>query len=334
MLRVPAAAVVLVAVLAGCGGADDSSAPATGYGRAQASVAAADASRAHFEWTDRAAIAALGDPERYSTLEGLATGPVRAFSSELTKTMGFDPAKATASVTIGNPPHAAVRFDGVDPEAARSALTAAGYDEDGDLLRSGGEGTVDVDSPLVKVGVLNANRILVGDDSVSIGGYEADVEAVSGPGDDSLGGDPASAAIAACFGDVIAGTQSSGDSFAAGDKVELAGAAVTRPGAKGDPVPERICAITADPADAAGIATGLERGLSAKAIDPASGTPMSDVVGDAQVSSDERDGLGVVSATVSPPAGIPSGITLRLAAEGVLGSLLGGPPPPGPQISG
>lgn len=334
--RTALASVLITAAIAvaGCGGdgGDESPTASTGYSAALASVADADSSQAHFEWADRAAIAALGDDRRFAAITGVAIGPFPGAAPSVERLVGFDPLAADSSVAIGTPPEGAARFDGVDADAVEGKLTELGYERDGDLLAFGEEGQVDLDAPLADLGVLAANRIAIEGDSIALSGYEEPLRAVTGAGDSTLADDPAAAAIGDCFGDVLVGIQYSAGELNAGAGVQLAGVAVTAPADPGAIVPERLCAVTSDAASAEELAGSVERGFGGKAIDPVTGRQMRDLVGTVDVQTSTSDGLGVVAATVNPPVEFDPGVLIAMTANGVIGPVLGGEQLPPPQI--
>jgi hypothetical protein len=328
---------IVVLSLGACGSdsGDDESA-STAYGGAVASVGG-ELARPYFEWADNARITELTgtEPEdmvsdpRLQSLTGIGAGALSTVFGEGARALGFDPLGASQSLLAGAPPDAASRFDGVDADAVSTALQEAGYEpgSDPERLEFGEPHTPITSGPLGDYGLLNVNRVQIGEDSVTFAGSDESLDAAA-PDDDSLADDPAEQALMECVDDPVAVVQGIGVDSTSDTGLE--GLALAIPAFE-DPkasVAERICAVTADADAATDLEAVAQEAFGPDGLDPVTRVPFEDELGKVEISSSESGDLGVVEIVTHPPADTRIGILFAMYAQGTLTAPLGGDPPP------
>jgi hypothetical protein len=341
-----AAAIAALVVAAGCGSDEAEPAADTAYATAIASVDA-DAAAASFEWVDRARLAditglepdKLADPTvkafpsdgiegRFSTLAAFATEPLFNVGGQGDQVFGFAPFSTPSSVSVGVPPDAATRFDGVDPDPVRSRAADLGYDagSSDDEFEIGQPGEPILGGPLADYALTGVNRLKLGDDSVAFAGTDEALSAVdSDDGSTSAFDDPAGEALASCVGDSVAVLQSS-EGLAAETDLESFAIAIPAFDDPEAPVPERICAVTADADSASELADQLKTAFGSDGIDPVTNVPFSDELGPVEVETSESGGHGVVSLTATPGTDRQVGFLRKMYEVGALNAAFGGDP--------
>jgi hypothetical protein len=339
------AGVVAVAAisLGGCGSDSGGDTPAaTAYSDATASVGA-ELAAANFEWIDRERIAemtgvetedAISD-ERLQGVIGVGTGAFSNVFGQGAEALGFDPTGAPQSLVAGVPPDAATRFDGVNADAVSAALQEVGYKPgpDPERLEAGEPNEPLLSGPLAEYGLLNVNRVAIGADSVTFAGSDESLDAAA-PADGSLADEPAQQAINGCVDDPVAVIQVIGSDAAASAGLEALALAIPAFEDPDAPVPERICAVTADAdADAAAeLQSTAEDAFGPDGLDPVTRVPFEDELGKVEISSSESGDLGVVEIVTHPPADTRLGILFTMYTQGALTAALGGesslPPAP------
>jgi hypothetical protein len=329
-----ASVLAIVAVALGACGSDsgDDESASTPYGGAVASVGG-ELAQANFEWIDRARITELTgvepedmvSDERLQSLVGIGTGAFSNVFGQGAKVLGFDPAAAPQSLTAGLPPDAAARFEGVDAEAVDAALRKLGYKPGSEpgRLELGDPNSPILSGPMSAYGLLNVNRVDIGEDSVTLAGSDESLDAAA-PDGGSLADDPAQQALTSCVDDPVAVIQAIGADSTADAGLEALALAIPAFDDPSEPVAERICAVTGDADAAAALQDLAEKAFGPDGVDPATRIPFSDELGNVEISSSQSGDLGVVQIDTSPPADGRLGILFAMYEQGTLTAALGG----------
>jgi hypothetical protein len=308
--------VALVAVLlAGCTAEADvpDAPPPTGLLGALAGVRAADGSAELVEYGDVATVRALvaGDAERFGDLEGYGYSPVAEAGGALVDVVGFDPARATSALRVGQSAWAALLRLEVDVDAVGAKLTALGGRRDaGGTWTTAGDGEVSPGGPLSRVGVVTGfQRVRVAAGSVAHATTAEALGWVSGPGDQSLADDPMIGELARCLGEVpvaLITRPRTGLPVAAGVRATPGGEAT-----------EVVCVPDENPKALAG---RVQDNLENSAV--VGGEPWSAVLPGARVEQ-PADQTGVVRVVVPAGPGTRAGRVFRAWHRGDLPALFG-----------
>lgn len=230
--------VALAAVLlAGCSaqaGVPQPQQPTSGLLGALAAVRATDESTVLVEYGDVAAVRALveRDAERFRALRGYGYSDLASRARVLPDLVGFDPARASTALRVGQPPTwaAVLRMD-VDVAAVEAKITAMGGERAGSgTWKTAEDGEVDLANPLAQAGVVTGfQHLRVDAGAVVHAPTGAALKWITEPaGDRSLAADPMIGELARCLGDVSAAMISNpagGRPVAAGVRTTPAGEA-------------------------------------------------------------------------------------------------------------
>lgn len=328
--------------LAGCGsggGSGGSSSSSGGLTSALGAVADSPVARAYFEYADVKALRALADapdtltgtPPRldrpWSRVLGVGAAPFAA-SPQIARATHIDYLRADRAITIGQPPAIAFRLDGpLDGQAVRAYLLAHGAKQQGGLLATGAEGSIDATGPLAGLGILNQlDRVAIRSGTFAAGPRAAPVTAILG-GSKALGEDPTYAEAASCLGDVVdavilpAGTPPlglDGTLVAIGERHPASGTAAI----------DEVTCLIGDETEAKKAVAGLRRGTAPGSGLPGTGQPVRALVAKTTIDQPSpRAARAVMRLRPGRPAGFLYGALQRGGLEALFGACPLGPHP-------
>lgn len=317
-----ASLVVMVAAIAGCGESSESP-PQTAFAAALASVGGEGAHGSlGVGWAEPRLVAEIGGAPK---LIGDALGPnadsVVEVAGALRRRYGFEPRAAERLVSVGGSYAFGLRLDGVGAPTLRDALLDAGG-RDGD---AGGLDLVEigdyaqVPEPLLAIGVSGLGAFdAFGDKRTVLAISETARAALLGRGERLLS-EPIYAAAADCLGDVVAARTVPAKLLLS---TELGFDAVAVGAAAGRDV---LCVLGGESARTSEIASTLEDSLELGAREPRTGTPIGELISDAEVSESTERGIEVVRAELTPAPGRDPGFIFETISSGSLVGLINGP---------
>ncbi|MEV1113664.1 hypothetical protein AB0I91_01240 [Actinosynnema sp. NPDC049800] len=184
--------------------------PETGLLGALAGVRATAESSVLVEYGDVAAVRALvdQDPQRFRELQGYGYSDLAGHSRVLPELVGFDPAKASTALRVGQPPKwaAVLRMD-VDVPGVDAKLAGLGGRRGGSgVWTTGEDNEIDPDGPLAEAGIVTGfQQVRVEAGSVVHSPAGESLKWVTEPpGDQSLADDPMIGELARCLGEISA----------------------------------------------------------------------------------------------------------------------------------
>ncbi|WP_432842925.1 hypothetical protein [Dactylosporangium sp. CA-092794] len=253
----PALAVLL---LAGCATAAPTAAPATGAAapgtrllEALAHVADTDATRSAFEFSDVAALGALGG----GGWAGIRYAGARRISPKLPLEAGLRIDAAGYAISAGREPrHVIVFAGGQDDATVAAGLRRLGWKPDGDRFLA--PPMPMTPAPPNDGGLVPGGQARSSGGDLLVGGQTADLADAVPAGRPTLAVRPVIAALAACLGDVVAARAR----FAGPGYLAVAATGVRRPDTAGAKPRAVLCAATGSGADAAATAETLRQGFA------------------------------------------------------------------------
>ncbi|MCB0864518.1 MAG: hypothetical protein KDB58_02290 [Solirubrobacterales bacterium] len=340
---VTATGVLLLTLLAAaCGGSDstsggaddDSSAP---FAAAVEGVSIPPGEAVSVQWADTARLReaaglsesaedAVGD-ERWQVPVGYAFGDQIA-TQYFAVDFGFNPVAGERTLGLGVAPKRATLYEGVDTDAAREAFADLGFEDEGEFLASGEEGSVGLDPGNADASgaLIGINRVGTEGEDLAIGAYEAPVAAALGREGDPLADVDGIAATADCLGpEALAAQVDEPQDGAAADAVALQAVGISEPD-ESDVVPEVVCAVGAPGESLDDVAACMDASFNDGGVDPVTNRAYEDELGPAQMADGEAGGSSWVRATFEPPAKDPVGRVFDLALRSALAGPLGGDP--------
>lgn len=310
--------------------------------QALGAVSDSPTARTYFEWSHLRAVRQLArapdnarsfahatPDQRWLKIFGVGTNGLAGMEPVITSKTGIDIFAADSAVGIGQAPNAAMRIfgPGVDSAAITRSLTAIGAKHqtaDGRaFLAMGAERSVNVNSPLALLGIVNQLDRAVGQgDTFAAGSAVAPVIAVLGGGR-SLAADPAYKAAAGCLGDVVAAAIAPPASLNVSTPAQLLAVGVRRPPGASAPIVEVLCAVDPPGGNADAQTAGLRATLGGSSRVPGDTQRMNSVVGSRTVAVIQQGSLPVVRALITLQRNQPAGFLYRLLLRGSLGALIG-----------
>jgi hypothetical protein len=238
---------------------------------------------------------------------GLGESSIAGFEEEAGSVLGFDPLKATAAVTVGQPPsQATVLYGTYDAASIGRKLTASGFKQKGaaaggTLWAYGPDNQVNVNNP---TGDAQMNDLNVATSRIAYGGSSVNVDRLVAPTGPTLASNAQLSALASCLGDASAAVITT---FAPSPGSTLYGIGLV--GSSGKDASEEICVSAKDSATASAIGANwtkqLETGRSQR-LDQ----PWSKLLIDPQASV-VSSSPAVVRLTSKPAAGSHVGVLLE-----------------------
>ncbi|MFB9961818.1 hypothetical protein [Sinosporangium siamense] len=247
-------------VLTGCSGDDgaktkaaDSGSQGGGLVEVLGSLSAKGSAARYLEYGDMAhwrAIGAANDAgatgdRRWVSAMGVGLGNIALRADVVTQQTGINVYKVDRVVAYGMPPENALRLEGAFAvDDIKSKLTTLGAKP---RTMGGQEGLtftkdnqIDMNGPMVKIGLMNQlNQVVVTDKALVAGAAAAPVEAgLASSG--SLKDSADHTAVASCLGDVAAALIAAPPQVAG---VKLYGLGLRKPAAPGDPAVNVVCAL-------------------------------------------------------------------------------------------
>jgi hypothetical protein len=317
------AAAVAALCLGGCGD-DDEEAAATPEGplaEALAAVGGAGEGALGIGWADPQLVRRSGlDAEVMATALGPNAASVVSEAPKLRRQFGLNPPAADRLVSMGGSYAFGLRLEGVDGRGLARALVADGgraRDVDGLEVIDIGDYAV-VPEALLSLGVRGLGAFdALGRDLAVLAISDRARSALLGRGG-ALLGEPIYRAASACLGDVVAARMIPDKLLLSSEVgVEQVAMGVTADG-------EVLCVLGGTQERADEVASGLERTLAPDAKDPVSEEPIAESLTDVEVSRSSYEGVEVVRAQASVPAGAQPGFFFDAIARGSLVSLLNG----------
>ncbi len=329
-------------LLAGCGGGGGSTShAATTLTGALGTVQDSSYARTYLEWSDLAAVRKLaglpssakqysgrGVSRRWINVFGVGTDGLGALEPAITSKTSIDFLAAQSAIGIGEPPDHAMRIDGsgVDAAAVTHSLLALGAKRESSagrtFLSMGAQHTVNLNSPLVKLGVVNQlDRVVASGHTVAGGSATGPVNALFGGGR-PLSADPAYTAAASCLGNVIVAVMAPPAKLNAATPAELLAVGVLKPPSPTAPVKEVLCAVDTSTQVAQQQATRMKAVLGpagrVRALPPPSSTVQSVAVKDIK-----NNGFTVMQGTVTLKPTVSAGFLYQAVSNATIGLLLG-----------
>jgi hypothetical protein len=318
------AGVAVVAVLTpgGCNGDEQTSPPPEGpLAGALAAIGGGGAGSLGVGWADPQHVDEAGlSPEVMVAALGPNAGSLIQEAARLRRQFGLDPLAAERLVSVGGSYAFGLRLEGVDGRRLARALVADG----GRARQLGRLELVEigdyavVPEPLLTLGVRGLGAFdALGRDLAVLAISDRARSALLGRGDPLLD-EPIYRAASDCLGDVVAARMIP-DKLLLSVEVGIDQAAM---GVKAGG--EVLCVLggTADRADE--VASALETALASGARDPVSGEPIGDSLTGVEVTRSSYDGVEVVRAEGTVPAGEQPGFFFGTVARGSLVSLING----------
>jgi hypothetical protein len=318
-------AMVAALLVAGCGDDDEEANPQPDGPLAEALAAVGGAGEGSFGvgWADpqRARDSGL-DQEVIATALGPNAGSFVDEAPKLRREFGLDPLAADRLVSVGGSYAFGLRLEGVDGRRLARVLIADGGRAravDGLQVIDIGDYAV-VPDALLSLGVRGLGAFdALGPDLAVLAISDRARSALLGRGGELLE-EPVYRAASACLGDVVAARMIP-DKLLLGSELGLEQVAI---GVTADG--EVLCTLGGTPERADDVASALETLLVPDARDPVSGAPIGESLNDVEVSRDTYDGVEVVRAEGTPPAGEQPGFFFGTVASASLVSLLNGDP--------
>ncbi|HIZ38080.1 MAG TPA: hypothetical protein H9815_20075 [Candidatus Ruania gallistercoris] len=250
---------------------------------ALAAIPATEENLLMIAYTDVSAAAELGaydDVQHpFATAGALGYGNLAPTIAQLDPALLPDADTDDASALwVGQPPNTALRFDGVDGEAAEAFFADAEGErsdlDDGSLLVRRADGEVDITDDFLPPQVMaTMNTVWVGESTlVGASTEDAVVSLVEGT-DESAADAEVYAGVTDCLGDVVAAELHSGEPAA-----PAASLAIGFGGTAEEPL-STLCVRSEDPA---AMADTIRESL-ADGVDPRNGQPWQDMLGETEV---------------------------------------------------
>lgn len=259
-------------VLAGCGGNApsplDRATTGTPLTRAMASVRDTPAARAYFEWGNLSQVRAVyrHSRKRWYEVYGLGASPLMSGPFFVGSPLGFSVTKASTAVTVGQPPHLAVRLTGpaIEAKTVAAAYKRAGASRHGRFLVLGRTAAARLTG--LMPGMPNVlGRSVASGHTYATGDSAADVRTVLGGGK-PLTDDPAYATASACLGNVMWALISPPFPRGRGQQPELVVIGGRPPASPSSPPVEELCVVDRSAAAARAHLARLHRTLAPHAV--------------------------------------------------------------------
>lgn len=277
------AALASAALLTACSPSDPVEGAPGSLGDALAAIPATEANLVMIAYTDVSAATDLGAYEEFPN--PFATAGRVGYGGLATTIAQLDPAllpvsdaDAASAVWVGEPPNTAFRFDGVDGAAAEGFFADADGErsdlDDGSLLVRRADGEVDLADDFLPPQVLaTMNTVWVGESTLIGASAEDSVVSLVEGGDDRAADAEVYAGVTDCLGEVVAAELHSGEKVAPATSL-----AIGFSGTAEEPT-STLCVRSEDPA---AMANTVRESL-AGGLDPRSGQPWQDLLGEAEV---------------------------------------------------
>lgn len=254
-----------------------------GLGDALAAIPATEQNLLMIAYTDVSAATERGAyeefPNPFATAGRVGYGGLAATISQLDPALLPVPDSDGASaVWVGEPPHTAFRFDGVDGTAAEEFFADADGERsdlgDGSLLVRRGDGDVDLTDDFLPPQVLaTMNTVWVGETILIGASAEGSVVSLVEGGDDRAADAEVYTGVIDCLGDVVAAELHSGERAAPATSLAIGfGGTVEEP-------TSTLCVRSEDPP---AMADTVRESL-ANGVDPRNGQPWQDLLGVTEV---------------------------------------------------
>ncbi len=322
--------------LGACGGGEDEPAPPeTGFAAALATVSDVEPLGTGFGWIDSARLRELGGGDAEIARAAGALGPGGRDVLERARSLGptgIDPFAADGLLSVVTSYTLALRLDGVDPDRAEAAFTAAGAKRgragEWATFDLGPDWTIPLGTPLEPLGSLAA-RAATKPRSILLARSTLAREKALASSSPAIEASRVAAA-ADCLGDVVAARLVlDNHTHLPNSGPELLAFGVHPPGP--GPPREVLCAL-GEPAEPVEFAEqALRTAFEPGARDGVSGEPIGDLVASAEVDGYEYDGLRVARAELTAPTGAEPGLLFAAFDRGSLLTYIGLQPPPKPD---
>jgi hypothetical protein len=314
---------VAALLVAGCGDDEEEATPQAEGPLAEALAAVGGAGEGSFGvgWADPQLVRESGlKPDVMATALGPNAGSFIDEAPKLRREFGLNPLAADRLVSMGGSYAFGLRMEGVDGRRLARALVADGglaREADGLQVIDIGDYAV-VPDALLSLGVRGLGAFdALGRELAVLAISDRARRALLGRGG-ALLNEAVYGAASACLGDVVAARMIP-DKLLLGSELGLEQVAI---GVTADG--EVLCALGGTPERADDVASALETLLVPDARDPVSGEPIGESLIEVEVSRDAHDGVEVVRAEGTPPAGEQPGFFFRTVASASLVSLLNG----------
>jgi hypothetical protein len=326
VLRVVASVAAVAALALGGCGDDDEVAPPPPEGplaEALAAIGGAGEGSLGVGWADPQLVEDSGlDEDVMATALAPNAGSFVDEAPKLRREFGLDPLEADRLISMGGSYAFGLRLEGVDGRGLARALVADGgraREADGLQVIDIGDYAV-VPGALLDLGVRGLGAFdALGPDLAVLAISDRARAALLGRGG-ALLDEPVYGAASECLGDVAAARMIP-DKLLLGSELGIEQVAI---GVTADS--EVLCTLGGTPERADEVASALETLLAPDARDPVSGEPIGESLNEVEVSRDTYDGVEVVRAEGTPPAGEQPGFFFGTVASASLVSLLNGNP--------
>ena len=242
-------------------------------------------------------------------------------ASELRRRFGLDPLRARRLISVGGSYAFGLRLDGLAAPRLQRALRDAGGRERGVGAAAGLDvgGYASVPGPLLRAGILGLGaRDAFGPESLILAISDTARAALLGEGGRLLD-QPIYAAAAECLGEPVAAARLTPAKLLLSTELGFEQVAIGVAEDHGV-----ICVLGYSQARADEFAATMRRSLALDAREPRTGRPISDYLSAATISTDERDGIAIVRAELTPAPGAEPGFAFDTVARGSLAGLITG----------